>query len=60
MADTILDAIAGLEKKDVNQTSKPNNHTNNTEEAPTTADTNSVMGYMIACISALLMIGFVI
>ncbi len=57
MADTILDAIAGLEKKDVNQTSKPNNHTNNTEEAPTTADTNSVMGYMIACISALLMTG---
>lgn len=44
-------------QKDVNQTSKPNNHTNNKEKAPTTADTNDVMGYMIVCISALLMAG---
>ena len=55
--DAAIAKANGLEKKDVNQTSKPNNHTNNNEKAPTTADTNDVMGYMIVCISALLMTG---
>ena len=50
--DAAIAKANGLEKKDVNQTSEPNNHTNNKEKAPTTADTNDVMGYMIVCISA--------